>query len=132
MVKPIKAKPFKVFRKFLEDDEEQKEIESEEQDDKVPLEESNLISKGFALGQGNRHESTKRQLESLVSQIDGICSRAKREDELDEKVNILLDAISKLASAFRLQAELSKNNINVSIASNLLEDDLKAILLRKK
>lgn len=130
MVKPIKAKPFKVFRKFLEDDEEQKEKE-EEEDDKVPLEESNLISKGFALGQGNRHETTKRQLESLVSQIDGICSRAKREDELDEKVNILLDAISKLASAFRLQAELSKNNINVSIATNLLEDNLQALLKKK-
>lgn len=131
MVKPIKAKPFKVFRKFLEDDEEQKEKETEE-DDKVPLEESSLISKGFALGQGSRHESTKRQLESLVSQIDSICDRAKREDELVDKINILLDAVSKLASVFKLQAELSKNNINVSIATNLLEDDLKAILFKKK
>ena len=127
MVKPIKAKPLKTFTRFIEDEEEP----NEKDNDQETLEESNLISKGYALGQGSRHETTKRQLESLANQIDSICDRAKREDELEDKIDILLDAISKFAGALKLQAELSKNTINVSIATNLLEDDIKS-LLRKK
>ena len=127
MVNAIKAKTLKTFTRFIEDEEEPKEQDGEQE----TLEESNLISKGYALGQGSRHETTKRQLESLASQIDSICDRAKREDELEGKINILLDAVSKFAGALKLQAELSKSSINVSIATNLLEDDIKS-LLRKK
>lgn len=132
-IKTFKPKSLKTFTKFIEseDAEDVKDQEDETEIEQHPLEESSLISKGYALGQGNRHETTKRQLESLASQIDSICDRAKREDELEDKINILLDAISKFAGALKLQAELSKNTINVSIATNLLEDDIKS-LLRKK
>lgn len=127
MVKVIKAKPLKTFTSFIEDEEEP----IEQDGDQETLEESNLISKGFALGQGSRHESTKRQAESLSSQIEAICNRAKRESDLEDKIDILIDAVSKFAGALKLQAELSKNNINVSIATNLLEDDIKSLLKKK-
>lgn len=127
MVKVIKAKPLKTFTSFIKDEEE-----SIEQDgDQETLEESNLISKGYALGQSGRHETTKRQLESISNQIEAICNRAKREADLEDKIDTLIDAVSKFAGALKLQAELSKNNINVAVATNLLEDDIKSLLKKK-
>jgi hypothetical protein len=35
-----------------------------------------------------------------------------------------------MAQGFKLMAELSRANINVSIASNLLEDDLRTLIVK--
>lgn len=90
-----------------------------------PLCEESWLSKGFALGQGIRHASIKTQIDSVANQILTACDRGKRETDLDQKLTELLDAISKIGTCLKLQAELSRNTINVGIASNLLDDDIK-------
>jgi hypothetical protein len=102
-----------------------KEYSSEES-----LNESTWLSKGFALGQGSRHAGTKRQLESLTSEIRSICDHGKHEEDTGQRLIVLFDAIAKLALCLRLQAELSHNVLNVGIASNLLEDDLSQAIKR--
>jgi transcription termination factor Rho len=98
---------------------------------KDDLNESSLLSKGFALGQNNRFDSTKRQLDSLVQQVDSLCNKAKLESDTEKKFDILLDSISRLAHCLKLSGDLSKNTINVAVASNLLEVDREQ-LFRKK
>jgi hypothetical protein len=96
----------------------------------TPINESSWLSKGFGLGQGNRHAATVRQLDSLVGKIKTECSRGKQEDDATAKINLLFEVMSDLALGFKLGAELSRANINVAIASNLLEDDLRALIAK--
>jgi hypothetical protein len=95
------------------------------------LNESSWLSKGFALGQGSRHSSAKRSLESLVNQVKTVCEAGKRAEELDEKLDELFDALIKLAQCHRLQSELSQSVINVGIASNVLEANLERLIKSK-
>ena len=88
------------------------------------LNESSWLSKGFAIGQANRHSSNKRSLESQISQVKSACDDGKRSETTNEKFEALFDAVIKLSQCIRLHGELSQNVINVSVATNLLEDDL--------
>ena len=95
------------------------------------LSESTWLSKGYAVGQGARHESVRRQLESLTKRIHSLCEQGKLEDDFPAKINLLFQAIAALAETQKLGGDLSRHSINVSIASNLLEDDLKTIIQRQ-
>jgi hypothetical protein len=94
------------------------------------INESNWLSKGYAIGQGNRHASTIRQLESLLSKIKNDCNRGHLEEDVTAKFDLLFDAVAGLALSLKLIGELSRANINVSVASNLLEDDLRSLILK--
>ncbi len=94
------------------------------------INESSWLSKGYAVGQSNRHAGTTRQLESLLSKIKNDCNRGHLEEDFTAKFDLLFDAIAGLALSLKLIGELSKANINVSVASNLLEDDLRSLILK--
>ena len=96
-----------------------------------PLSESSWLSKGFSIGQANKFESTKRQLDSLTQQIDSACDRGRLESDQERKIDYLLGAVSLLAKCFKLNGEMSKSTINVAVASNLLDDNIHDLLKRK-
>ena len=96
----------------------------------TPINESSWLSKGYALGQGNRHATTVRQLDSLINKIKTECNSGRQEEDTTEKLNSLFEAVADMAQGFKLFAELSRANINVSIASNLLEDDLRTLIVK--
>jgi hypothetical protein len=87
------------------------------------LAESSWLSKGFAIGQRNRHIATRQKLESLASKIISDSNLGKNEKEIASKLNHLFELTSEIGKAFRLLGELSSNVLNVSVATNLLEID---------
>ena len=95
-----------------------------------PLTENSWLSKGFTVGQGNRHEGFRRQLDLLASQIKAGCEQGKRESELDKKIDVLFEINSRIAEGLKISGALSKSVINVGIASNLLEDDLNKVIAK--
>ena len=104
-------KPRKSFAEHLKT---QSEIE--------PLQES-LFSKGFAIGQQGRFNSTKSQLKSTLLRVDTAAKAAKMSADLDDKLNHFADAALHLSNAIILQTELLANVLNVSVANILLADD---------
>jgi len=98
----------------------------------MPINESGWLSKGYALGQGSRHAATVRQIESIVSKIKSECSHGRQIEETNAKLDSLFEAVTDLAQSLKLAAELSRSNINVAIASNLLEDDIRNLVGKRK
>jgi hypothetical protein len=96
------------------------------------IDESNLLSKGFAIGQNSRHEASRQKLNSVVSHIHTLVGRAKLDTDQGVRERILFECVDSLGVALSLLGELSRNNINVAVASNLLEDDLKQTILRQE
>ena len=96
-----------------------------------PLSESSWLSKGFSIGQSSRFQSTKRQLDSLTQQIETACGHGRLEPDQERKIDHLLNAVALLAKCFKLNGEMSKNSINVAVASNLLDDNIHDLLKRK-
>jgi hypothetical protein len=93
------------------------------QDQTEPLQES-LFSKGYAIGQQARFNSTKSQLKSALSRVDTAARAAKMSTDLELKLNHFADAAHHLSDAIILQAEMMKNVMNVAVANTLLADDL--------
>lgn len=93
------------------------------QDDIEPIQES-LLSKGFAIGQQGRFNSTQSQLKSKVSKVDAAARAAKMSTELEEKLNHFAEVAHHLSDAIILQSELMKNVMNVAVANTRLADDL--------
>ena len=89
----------------------------------LDLNESSWLSKGFAVGQGVRHETLRRQLESTTKRIQSLCHQGERTNDETTKLNLLFEAIGDLAAAMKLTGDISKTVINVAIATNLLETD---------
>lgn len=92
------------------------------QSETEPLQES-LFSKGYAIGQQGRFNSTKSQLKSTISKVDTAAKAAKMSTDLGEKLNHFADASLYLGDAIILQAEMLSNVMNVSVTNTLLADD---------
>lgn len=92
------------------------------QDNIEPLQES-LFSKGYAIGQQGRFNSTKSQLKSALSRLDTAAKAAKISTDIDDQLKHFADAALYLSDAIILQAELLTNVMNVSVANTLLADD---------
>ena len=96
------------------------------------LSESSWLSKGFALGQLNRHEQARQRLSSAAYKIRSVVVRAAMESDPSKQMRLLSEALETFANAMVSLGELSLSNINVAVATNLLEDDLKTALQRFK
>lgn len=97
-----------------------------------PLQESSWLSKGFAFAQSRRHESFRQQLESAAKQVQSLSDRGRSTEDVGKKIDLLFQALSKLAEAQRISGELSRSSINVAVASNLLEDNIKTLISKMK
>ena len=92
------------------------------------LQEDSWLSKGYAIGQSVRHSSMKQQISNVLSTVTSICEKGKNEKDVAVKLNLLFDALQQATRVFRGLTELSNSNINVSIASALLAQDLQKVI----
>ena len=96
------------------------------------IQESSLLSKGYAFSQSRRHESFRRQLDTASKQVQSLSDRGRSTEELEKKIDLLFQALSKLAEAQRISGELSRSSINVAVASNLLEDNIRTLITKMR
>ena len=88
------------------------------------LNESSWLSKGFAALQGARHSQTRQKLNSLAAKLKGTAHKGTLEPDLEKRADLLFEAIEMVADGLALFGELSQCNINVAVATNLLEENL--------
>ena len=94
------------------------------QDEIEPLQES-LFSKGYAIGQRGRFNSTLSQLKSALSRVDSAAKAAKMSADIDDQLKHFADATLYLSKATIFQSELITNVMNVCVAYSLFAEDAK-------
>lgn len=95
------------------------------------LNESSLLSKGFAAIQGAKHEQTRQKLNALAAKLKGTAHKGAFESDLEKQSDLLFEAVELVADGLVLLGELSRCNINVTVATNLLEEDIRQFLLKR-
>lgn len=96
--------------------------------DESELCESSWLSKGFAAAEGMQHRGNKQKVQSNASRITSICSSARLQPDIATKLNKLLESVETLVVNQALLAEMSGNNISVSIGTNLLSESIPEVI----
>lgn len=96
------------------------------------LDESSLLSKGYAVVQKAKFDSNKRNAIAAANKTDTILSKTRFEDDLAKKIDYLMLAISYLGDAQKWQLEALQNVMYSVVATNLLEDDIRNLLTKRK
>lgn len=96
------------------------------------LDENSLLSKGYSLVHKAKFDSNKRNTITAANKTDGLLSKTRLEDDLAKKIDYLMEAITYLGDADKWQAESLQNVMYSVVAINLLEDDIKNLLIRRK
>ena len=94
------------------------------------IQESSWLSKGFAVLQYSRHEQQRQKLVSLGAKIKGLAHKGEMESDPEHRQQFLFQTLELLGDGFVIVAELSKSNIAVSVASNLLEENIQKAVER--
>ena len=89
------------------------------------LNESGLISKGFALGQRSRFLSTKSSLESKLSSLKSALKSAELSGDPKHEIKALLIAFIQLTEIIDVQAEMQSNIMNTVVAITLFHEGTK-------
>lgn len=92
-------------------------------DTKEPLQES-FLGKSYALIQNKQHSSNRTKLLSVISRIQSLAKKGISENDQEKRSEILFSLFLELASALKVQAEMSRNEVNVSTAGVLDTKDL--------
>jgi hypothetical protein len=85
----------------------------------------NFLGKAYAFTQYRNHEKNKAKVVSLANRIQEKCRNGVQEDDTNLKINHLLSAVFDLASALKLQTELSSSVASISTASNLMAQNVR-------
>lgn len=86
------------------------------------------VSKGYSVAQGARHASIKQSISTLLTGINSICEAGKRKKDIAVKLDSLFEVLQDFTLVVKGLTELSSHNINVSIASSLLAEDLRNVI----
>ena len=98
-------------------------------DSKDSLSES-LVGKGFAFVQSRAHASNKAKLLSVLSRIQTNAKKGKSEEDEDARLELIFEIFFDLAAAWKIDAEMSTNSVNVSTAGVLDTESVKKELER--
>lgn len=83
------------------------------------------VGKGFAIGQNRAHASQKTKLFSVISKIQTIAKNGMTEDDLEKRSDLLFSLFLELSNALKIQAEMSRHEINVGTAGVLDANDIR-------
>lgn len=110
------------FKGYIDDEQEQ-------------LSES-VLGKSFAFIENRKHASNKTKFLSVVSRIQSLAKSGISESDLDKRSNIIFSLFLELGNAMKIQAEMGRNEVNVSTAGVLdMKDfgkELQRVLSGKK
>ena len=96
------------------------------------LDESSLLSKGYSLVQKAKFDSNKRNIQPAASKADALLSKSRFEEDIGKKIDYVMEAVTHLADAQKFEAEALQNLMYSLVAINLLEDDIRNLLIRRK
>lgn len=85
----------------------------------------NFLGKSYAFTQYRKHEKDKAKVISLANRIQEKCRSGVQETDTNLKINHLLSAVFDLASAVKLQSDLSSSVASISTASNLMSQNVR-------
>ena len=83
-----------------------------------------VLGKGYALIQNRQHASNRTKLLSVISRIQSLAKSGTSESDLDKRSDILFSLFIELGNALKIQAEMGRNEVNVSTAGVLDMKDL--------
>lgn len=86
--------------------------------DRTNLSES-IVGKGYAIAQNRQHASNRSKLLSVASRLKSLAEKGRNEDDQIKQQQILFALFQELANALKVQAEMARNEINVSTAGVL-------------
>ena len=99
-----------------------------EEDEQQSLTEASLLSKGFVFSQLQRCKSARQKMHQKLSNMKSDATADQRDNDLEEKINKLADAIEVLTYALYYQAEMSMHIMNSIAADNLLSTNLSKLV----
>jgi len=85
------------------------------------INESQLLSKAYAVGQNARHNSTSTAINSRAARIAALSKDAFNADEIEDKINKIADALLHFSEVIKLQSNQSTSIKNVVVASALFQ-----------
>ena len=85
------------------------------------INESQLLTKAYAVGQNAKHNSTSNALQSKASKISALARDAIAADDLENKINKIADALIQFGEVLKLQSNQSTAIKNVVVASALFQ-----------
>jgi hypothetical protein len=85
------------------------------------INESQLLTKAYAVSQNAKHNSTSTALASKASKMSALARDAIAADDLENKINKIADALIQLGEVLKLQGNQSTAIKNVVVASALFQ-----------
>lgn len=85
----------------------------------------NFLGKAYAFNQYRKHEKDKAKIVNLANRIQEKCKIGVQENDTNLKINHLLSAVFDLASALKLETELSSSVASISTASNVMAQNVR-------
>lgn len=85
----------------------------------------NLVGKAYAYTQYRKHEQQKAKIVSLSNRIQDKCRSGVQEKDLHVKINQLLSSVFDLATALKIQGEMSSSLAGIETANSLLAQNVR-------
>ena len=82
------------------------------------------VGKGFAITQNRAHISQKTKLFSVINKIQNLAKNGMTEDDHEKGSDLLFSLFLELGYALKIQAEMSRHEINVGTAGVLDMKDI--------
>ena len=85
----------------------------------------NFLGKAYAFTQYRKHEKDKAKVVGLANRIQEKCRNGVQEGDTNLKINHLLSAVFDLASALKVEADLSSSVASIATASNVMSQNVR-------
>jgi len=96
----------------------------------------NLLVKAYAFTQYRKHEQNRAKIVTLSNRIQEKCRVGVTEKDLDKKISHLLSSVFDLATALKVQAEMSSSLTSIETANSMMvqnvQKEIEKVLERQK
>ena len=96
----------------------------------------NLLGKAYAFTQYRKHEQNRAKIVNLSNRIQEKCRVGVTEKDLDKKISHLLSSVFDLATALKVQAEMSSSLTSIETANSMMvqnvQKEIEKVLERQK
>lgn len=91
------------------------------QEQSIVINESQLLTKAYAVGQNARHNSILTAINSKAAKIVSLSRDAITADDIEVKINKIADSLIQFSEIIKLQSDQSTAIKNVVVASALFQ-----------
>ncbi len=85
----------------------------------------NLLGKAYSFTQYRKHEQQKAKIVSLSNRIQEKCRAGVQEKDIEKKISHLLSSVFDLATALKVQADMSSALASIEASNSLLAQNVR-------